>query len=653
LCGFAGFAGAGDRDDLWRMMERLGHRGPDAAAAWVDSEARVYLGHRRLTIRDAVGGGQPMWNEDHTVCIVFNGEIYNHDELRAALTARGHVFRSGHSDTEVVLHGYEEWREALPGRINGMFAFAIFDSRAMRLFLACDRFGEKPVFYAERSDAAGFAFASEPRALLAHRGIDRTVDVAALQKLLAYGYLPAPLTLHAGIRKLPGGSWLDYGLRTDTVRTHKYWRFTMQPEAPVTGEAALAEELEHHLRNAVRRRQISDVPVGYLLSGGVDSGSIVGLAARGAAPGSLGTFTLAIDDGAFDESGEAAALAAHFGTRHHVERWGAADVARTADEVAARLGEPIVDMTILPTVALCRLARKHVKVALSGEGGDEMFAGYPQFGAMAAARRYRAYMPGPLKAAMRQFSALLPTAWFRGNGGDNFKRGIAGLSHGAALWNPIWLSALLPREISRLFDQPLDLPALYDEAIATWFHTEGAGIGDRTVEYFANLYLPNNLLPRIDQASMMVSLESRAVMLDNDLVEFSTRLPYHYKWRGKVGKYLLKQAMRPILPAAVLDRPKRGFDLPLGRWLPLDRFGAASTDLPGVRRDVLRRFEREHHAGRADHSRLFWALTVADRLTRGADAEAPRAPWRAAAETRIGSGIASQFVPSVPLPFPA
>ncbi|MCW5773753.1 MAG: asparagine synthase (glutamine-hydrolyzing) [Rhodospirillaceae bacterium] len=643
MCGFAGFVGRGDRADLLTMMNALSHRGPDAAAAWIDPAARVYLGHRRLTIRDASGGGQPMWNEDETVAIIFNGEVYNHTELRAELAVHGHVFASDHSDTEVVLHGYEQWGEGIAQRLNGMFGFAIYDWRRQRLYLACDRFGEKPVYYALQPGRDVFAFASEPRALLAHSLIERSFNPAALQKLLAYGFLPAPLTLHADMQKLPAGSWLEFSLQNGTVRTQRYWRFTMRPEETGASEDQLIEELRERLATAVRRRQVSDVPVGYLLSGGVDSSAVVAVAARNAGSALLDTFTLAVDDGAFDESAAAASFAARLGTRHSTLRWGAERFRRTADAAMAALGDPVIDMTLLPTVAVCNLARRNVKVVLTGEGADELFAGYAQFAALPSAQWYHARIGGGMKRALRRMSEWLPAHWLKGNSGDNFKRGIAGLSYGPALWNPIWLSALLPADMARLFEAPLAVEELYDEAIQSWNRSEAVEIGERTSEYFGNFYLPNNLMPRMDQASMLVSLESRTVFLDNDLVDFATRLPYRYKNRGKTRKYLLKPALEPCVPAEVLNRRKRGFDIPLSRWLG-EEVADRAPALPGLRRSALSDFAAEHRTGRADHSRLFWALRVAERFA--APAAASQQAWSPRREATLGRGMACDFAPS-------
>jgi asparagine synthase (glutamine-hydrolysing) len=645
MCGFAGFIGRGDRGDLLRMMNRLSHRGPDAATAWVDPEERVYLGHRRLTIRDAPGGGQPMWNEDIAVAIIFNGEIYNHGELRAQLERRGHVFASDHSDTEVVLHGYEEWGEAVAQRLNGMFGFAIYDGRKHRLYLASDRFGEKPVYYALQPGRDVFAFASEPRALHAHSLVERTFDPAALQKMLAYGFLPAPLTLHADMQKLPAGSWLAYSIRTGTVRTQRYWRYEVRPDVEAGDEDDLVEELRHHLAVAVSRRQVSDVPVGYLLSGGIDSSSVVAIAASHAGTTPVDTFTLAVDDAAFDESAAAGAFAARLGTRHRTLRWGAEDFYRAADAVAGALGDPVIDMTLLPTVAVCSLARKHVKVVLTGEGADELFAGYAQFAALPSAQWYHAHTRRGFKRAVRRLSELFPAHWLAGNSGDNFKRGVAGLSYGPPLWNPIWLSTLLPGDMARLFETPLSAEELYGEAISAWTQSAAEEIGERTSEYFANFYLPNNLMPRMDQASMLVSLESRTVFLDNDLVDFAARLPYRYKLRNKTRKYLLKRAMAPLVPQEVLTRRKRGFDIPLNRWLGKS-FDPDTAVLPGLRPRALHAFANEHRAGRADHSRLFWALRVAQRFAPPEPVVPERTHWSPMAEAPLGRGMASDFAPS-------
>lgn len=285
MCGLAGFVGAGDRTDLARMIAAQTHRGPDGEGWYVDQQAPVYLGHRRLAIRDQVDGAQPMWNAEHTIGVVFNGEIYNHQELRDRLTAQGYVFCTDHSDTEVLVHGYAAWGSALPERLNGMFAFAVYDRRRRLVFLACDRFAEKPLFYAR--SAGVFAFASELRALTRHRRIDRSIALPAIQKFLAHGFLPAPHTLLRDAFRLPPGGRLTYDLATGQISQDRYWRFSIEPDSTLdrASEPALVEQLRDLLVQAVGRRLVSDVPLGCFLSGGLDSATVLALAARcGATP---------------------------------------------------------------------------------------------------------------------------------------------------------------------------------------------------------------------------------------------------------------------------------------------------------------------------------------------------------------------------------
>src|SRR5579862_630520 len=299
MCGIAGFVGLGDRGDLAAMTTALAHRGPDGDGLHVDEAARVFLGHRRLAILDIEGGRQPMWNADGTIGIVFNGEIYNHPELRQELEARGHVFRSSHSDTEVLIHGYAEWGETLPQKLNGMFAFAIYDRTRRRLFLARDRFGEKPLYYYAQPGL--FAFASELSALRAHRRFDATIDRLALQRFFAFGYLPAPSALYRGAAKLPGGHSLTFELTSGAVRTHRYWQFRIEPDESLddSAENRLAEELRHLLGQAVKRRLMSDVPLGLFLSGGIDSAAVLAAAAQHLPAREIRTFTIGFTQPSF------------------------------------------------------------------------------------------------------------------------------------------------------------------------------------------------------------------------------------------------------------------------------------------------------------------------------------------------------------------
>ena len=357
------------------MTEALAHRGPDGEGRFIDDEEAVFLGHRRLAILDIAGGNQPMWNEDGKVGVIFNGEIYNHVELRRELERKGHTFRSNHSDTEVLVHGYEEWGETLPERLNAMFAFAIYDAPRRRLFLARDRFGEKPLYYAQLPGL--FAFASELSALCQHRGIARNVDLQSVQKLFAYGYIPAPRALLENTRKLPAGHHITVDISSGQIRTAAYWRFRLNPDGGLSekDEPRLIEELTHLLSEAVRRRTISDVPLGVFLSGGINSGAVLSQLARHVPAPSIKSFTIGFTEPSFDEAPQARELAAAFRTDHKEQQL---DLDRARDLIAkvlGRLDEPLGDASILPTYLLSSFTRRFVTVALTGDGGDELFAG--------------------------------------------------------------------------------------------------------------------------------------------------------------------------------------------------------------------------------------------------------------------------------------
>ncbi len=627
MCGLAGFAGAGDRSDLADMIAAQTHRGPDGEGWYVDPQASVYLGHRRLAIRDHADGAQPMWNADRTIGVVFNGEIYNHQELRSHLTAQGYVFATGHSDTEVLVHGYAAWGDALPERLNGMFAFAVYDRRRRQIFLACDRFAEKPLFYARSGGV--FAFASELRALTRHRRIDRSVALPAIQKFLAHGFLPAPHTLLRDAFRLPPGGRLTYDLVTGRVTQDRYWRFSIEPDHALdrVPEADLVEQLRHLLVQAVGRRLVSDVPLGCFLSGGLDSASVLALAARSgtAVPP---TFTIGFADPVFDESAAAAAIAAHFGAEHHRLQVEPAAMDHDMPAVLASTGEPIGDATLLPTYLLSAFARRRVTVALTGDGSDELFAGYPQFAAMRAAGLYRRLVPASAKRGLRRLVDFLPASLRDSGAAASVSRGMAALAYPESYWNPLWLASAQPPDLAELFETPVRAEDLYAEALALWNGSRAASPVDRALEYYAGVFLPDNILSRADRGAMMASLESRAVFLDNDLVEFCRRLPVRFKLRGKVRKYLLRKAMTGWVPDAVLTRRKRPFEMPLTRWL---RGLPSPSAVPGhteVKAAQVERRWREHRIGRSDHGLFLWSWLS---LTASLSAHAPE-PARLAAE---------------------
>jgi asparagine synthase (glutamine-hydrolysing) len=606
MCGITGFAGAGDRDDLAAMTAALRHRGPDGEGLFSDPQMPVHLGHRRLAIIDVAGGSQPMWNEDHTVGIVFNGEIYNHAELRAQLVARRHCFKSDHSDTEVLVHGYEEWGPGLLDKLNGMFAFAILDRNRRRLFLARDRFGEKPLYYCRHDH--GFVFASELSAVALHPAVSRVPSRRALQKYFAYGYVPAPFALLDGCAKLPGGSYLTYDLDDARLCIKHYWRFEIEPDQSLgeKSEASLAEELRALFVQAAKRRLISDVPLGLFLSGGIDSSGVLAAVAQQLDPERILTFTIGFNEPSFDESDPARNVAQSFHTRHHEEKLDI-DAARTLiPQVLGRLDEPLADPSVVPTFLLSRFTRRHVTVALSGDGGDELFAGYDPFKALGPAQLYHFLLPRGLHRGLRRLADLLPISARNMSLDFKLRRTLAGLSYPPEMWNPVWLAPIEPAEMAELFDEPVRAEDLYDEAIALW--NGGQSLGDRTLEFYTNHYLQDDILMKVDRAAMMVSLESRAVFLDNDLVEFCRRLPYRFKYRNGTRKYLLKKALAPLLPPDVLARRKKGFGIPTAEWLrKMPEFDLMESTPTFIQSAPMERRWAEHRRGQADHRLALWS----------------------------------------------
>ena len=607
MCGLAGFVGEGSRDDLAAMTRALVHRGPDEEGFHIDQRHRVFLGFRRLMVIDPAGGSQPMWNENVTVCVVFNGEIYNQTELRAQLEIKGHRFRSDHSDTEVLVHGYEEWGDGLPLRLNGMFAFVVWDRVRRRLFAARDRFGEKPLYYVARPHF--LAFGSELTALIRHPHVDRTPDRRALQKFFAYGYVPAPNAIYRGARKLPGGCWLRYDLDSGTAKESRYWCFTIEAEedAPAERDPSLAEELREHINSAVRRRLVSDVPLGLFLSGGIDSSTVLAFAARNRAAASLHTFTIGFTEPSFDESAYARDVAEVIGSRHH-EKTLDLDAARNLlGPILSRLDEPLGDASIVPTYLLCEFARQSVTVALSGDGGDELFAGYDPFAALQPASWYDRLVPPPVHLLLRRLVGFLPHSTRNMSLDFKLRRALTGLSYPPPLWNPVWMAPIEPQLMGSLFDEPLDAEDLYSEAIEIWDHSKPRNIVDRTLEFFTNLYLQDDILTKVDRASMMVSLETRAVFLDNEVVEFCRRLPHGYKFRNGQRKYLLKQALSGMLPSSVLTRRKKGFGIPLSGWLkhvpPVPPLAA----VPGIQMPWVSDRWRAFRSGQGDDRLFLWS----------------------------------------------
>ena len=588
------------------MTDTLRHRGPDGDGIFCDTTNQVWLGHRRLSVIDIAGGQQPMANEDGKIQVVFNGEIYNHKQLRAELTSAGHVFHSDHSDTEVLVHGYEEWGSDLPERLNGMFAFAIYDIPRKRLFLARDRFGKKPLFY--HFDGARFLFASELTAFQYIADLSLSFSKKGLMKFFGYGYFPAPYTPYEQIQKLPAGHFMNVDLPARTMVARPYWSFCMEPQPVRPGtEADLAAELRHLLREAVRRRLESDVPLGFFLSGGIDSSAVTGLARELMPDNDLFTFSMGFQEPTFDESRFAKIAADKFRTQHITKTCSLDDMKQQMPGILARLDEPTSDSSFLPTTMVCGLAREHVTVALSGDGGDELFGGYDPFHVFPMASAYHTYVPAPVHGFLRtMFDRTWPISEKNMSFGFKVRRALKGLSHAPALWAPHWLGPLEAGEISELFDTHVEPEEVFSEVVALWEASPHLEPADRLTEFFVRFYLQDNILLKVDRASMLNSLEVRAPFLDTDVVEFARRLPMAMKLRHGKGKFILKQAMNGLVPDEILTRPKKGFGIPLTKWLKdLPAPDVDPTPL-GLSSIFLRRRWKQHREGKIDDRANLW-----------------------------------------------
>lgn len=611
MCGISGFIGRGTEQDLKQMTDTVAHRGPDAAGFWKDSSRGIYLGHRRLSILDIGGGVQPMILGQDDYVIIFNGEIYNFAELRTELVNRGHQFATDHSDTEVLLHGFREWGNDLPRRLNGMWAFVIYDRAAGKLFGSRDRFGKKPFFYTTQNGA--FVFGSELSVLRAHPCVATTLSRQALKKYFAYGYIPAPHSILEKVFKLPGGHsfTLDLADTALTPRIEKYWDYVIEPfvgsEIPSDPERVWGEELRNRLDTAVRRRLVADVPVGIFLSGGIDSSAIAAFASRHVPAGKLKTFSIGFEEASFDESGYARRVAELFRTDHHVDILSLTKAHSLLPGIAQKLDEPMGDSSLLPTYLLSEFTRKHVKVALGGDAGDELFAGYDPFHALQKAELYSKFVPRPVHQAIRLVAARLPVSHRNMSFDFKLKRTLRGLSQKSKLWLPVWMSPLDSSELAELFHEPADLEDIFSEAIAAWDSCAQPNVVDRTLQFYTKLYLQDDILVKVDRATMMHGLEARAPFLDLDFINFTRRIPAAWKYRAGQTKYILKKALEPVLPADVLYRKKKGFGVPIGAWFKDGALTLSSSAVAaGLDSAFVQRKLADHRAGRADQRAFLW-----------------------------------------------
>ncbi len=626
MCGIVGIVDVSgkrpiDRDLVSRLNETQHHRGPDEGGLHV--EPGVGLGHRRLSIIDLSTGQQPLSNEDGSVVVVYNGEIYNYQELIPELTKLGHTFRT-RSDTEVIVHAWEEWGEDCVRRFRGMFAFALWDRRRETLFLARDRLGVKPLHYALLPSGL-FLFGSELKSIVAHPEFRRELDPCAIEEYFALGYVPEPRTIYAGAHKLPPAHTLTIRRGSAVPEPREYWdvRFTL--DNAIAERDAEAELLER-LRESIRLRMIAEVPLGAFLSGGVDSSAVVAMMA-GVSADPVNTCSIAFADPAYDESKYARQVAERYRTRHFVDTVESDDF-DLIDVLARTYDEPYADSSALPTYRVCQLARTHVTVALSGDGGDENFAGYRRYRLHAMEERLRSVMPIAVrKPTFGLLGELYPKAdWaprvFRAK--STFQA-LARTSVDAYFHSVSILRDDMRRQLySGAFKARL---AGYSAAEVFRRHGARAGTEDPValVQYLdLKTYLIGDINTKVDRASMANSLEVREPLMDHPLVEWLASLPTSLKVRGQEGKVLLKRAMEPYLPHEIMYRPKMGFAVPLERWFrgPLrERLNdailgprLADTGLFDAR--YLRRIVDDHVAGRRDYSSPLWTLFMFDAFLR-------------------------------------
>lgn len=637
MCGIGGFLRADptgiDAGAVLRAMtDAIAHRGPDADGQWLDVEAGIALGHRRLSILDlSPAGAQPMHSHDGRWVLAFNGEIYNFAALRASQEEGGTVAWRGHSDTEVLLEGIATWGiETTLRRAEGMFALALWDRRERVLHLARDRFGEKPLYYGRVGDA--FVFGSELKALRAYPGFAAPVDRGALVEFLRLGYVPAPLSIHQGVRKLPAGCWLSLDASGREPAPTPYWSALetalsarAHPFAGDLGDAATA--LEPILRDAVQRMMVADVPLGALLSGGIDSSLVVALmqAQRG---DRVRTFSIGSHEPDYDEATHARAVAAHLGTDHTELYVEASDALALVPRLPTLYDEPFADSSQLPTFLVSQLARRHVTVALSGDAGDELFGGYNRYFHGAGLWRRLRRVPRPLRAAGARAARVFAPATIDRMAGVMGRLGPAALAGGRAGDKVHKLAGLLPARDEQAFHQAMlsywpNPESLVQGAPASLSPSSAVlpgaiGFAERAMLHDTLHYLPDDILAKVDRAAMGVALETRVPMLDPSVFAFAWSLPMALKIEGGSGKRVLRELLYRHVPQALIDRPKQGFAVPIGAWLrgTLRDWAEDLLDESRIRADgwlqpaPIRAAWQEHLSGRRNHDTRLWTVLM-------------------------------------------
>jgi asparagine synthase (glutamine-hydrolysing) len=616
MCGFVTWADSLhsiEKQKLEQMRDLLQHRGPDARGSFVSSDSHVGLGFRRLSIIDlSPAGNQPMSNEDGSIQIVFNGEVYNFSEIRPELEARGHHFRS-QTDTEVILHAYEEWGENCVVRLIGMFAFAIWDSRQRRLFAVRDRLGIKPLYYSATD--CRIILASELKPIMDAPGFSRDLDTDALQEYLARGYISSPMTIFKFARSLPPGHFLIWSQDTGEVSLNQYWdplkQLSNEHPKQEYSEQEWIDALEGLLRSSIKYRLISDVPLGVFLSGGIDSSLVTALMCQVAGT-QVKTFTIGFKETDYDEGIHAQNVAEYLGTVHTPLEVSYRDAQQLIPHLPEFYDEPFADSSQIPTLLVSRLARQHVTVALSGDGGDEMFGGYETYRLMER-WQYLWKLPQSIRNGIQRVVGLFPDERLRLAGrGLALPDPVTFASYFNAIWRPQEIALLLPGIGKNLKDATNDPVARYLGQNSHRFD-----LLEKLMLIDLQRYLPNDILTKVDRASMAFSLEARVPLLDHRVVELALRMPISLKRRNGESKFALRQILYRYMPRELVDRPKQGFSVPLDYWLKTDLRGLVKRNLDPVllqkqglfNIDVVRHHVDRFMAGQSSHSRV-WSLLV-------------------------------------------
>lgn len=560
MCGICGYIDKNiNKKYIYLMNNMLNHRGPDEEGYYFSNNAA--LGHKRLNIIDLNTGNQPIFNENKSLAIVFNGEIYNYKSLKQELIKKNHLFKTN-SDTEVILHAYEEWGELFLQKLNGMFAFAILNTDNNSLFLARDRFGQKPLFYHHNNGT--FIFASELSALLKHSAIKKKISVSSLQKYLFYEYIPAPDSMIENVFKLPAGHFLIF--KNNKIRIKKYWDLVLNNSSiPQENDTEIETKVKKLLKESIRLRLISDVPLGIFLSGGIDSSTIIALLSEITDIKKVQTFSIGFEEKSYDERSYARLIAEKYQTIHNEKILSPEIMIDIIPEILNKLDEPLADNSILPTYLLSKFTRKYVKVALGGDGGDELFAGYDPFLAHWLIKYFR-LSPGIVKYILKLLHNTIPVSNKNMSLEFRLKRTLAGLAYPPEIRNEIWMSAFNYDMQTELLNKNINLNQTEILLPITSLDYTNKTLIQKIIYLYSKLYLQNDILGKVDKASMMNSLEVRSPFLDVNFADYVNSLPDKYKIRFGIRKYLLKKIMKTRLPQEIIKRQKKGFGVPLNKW---------------------------------------------------------------------------------------